>query len=152
LSQDFTTDLFADLTGLGVKYVAADIAGLIADVENNPATYGFQPGFVEPGVPGSGTDSACVAGLGASGWGQFCGLDPSAEHAHLRAADSETTSFWADDQHLSAAGQLIEANYERGLVYANFSTTPLPAALPLYATGLAALSLLGWRRKRKRAA
>jgi hypothetical protein len=32
------------------------------------------------------------------------------------------------------------------------STTPLPAALPLFATGLGALGLLGWRRKRKAAA
>jgi hypothetical protein len=31
-------------------------------------------------------------------------------------------------------------------------TTPLPAALPLFATGLGALGLLGWRRKRKQAA
>ena len=29
---------------------------------------------------------------------------------------------------------------------------PLPAALPLFATGLGALGLLGWRRKRKAAA
>ena len=29
------------------------------------------------------------------------------------------------------------------------SITPLPAALPLFATGLGALGLLGWRRKRK---
>jgi hypothetical protein len=29
------------------------------------------------------------------------------------------------------------------------SPTPLPAALPLFATGLGALGLLGWRRKRK---
>jgi hypothetical protein len=28
-------------------------------------------------------------------------------------------------------------------------TTPLPAALPLFGTGLGALGLLGWRRKRK---
>ena len=27
--------------------------------------------------------------------------------------------------------------------------TPLPTTLPLFATGLGALSLLGWRRKRK---
>jgi len=33
----------------------------------------------------------------------------------------------------------------------NFST-PLPAALPLFATGLGALGLIGWRRKRKQAA
>jgi hypothetical protein len=30
--------------------------------------------------------------------------------------------------------------------------TPLPAALPLFATGLGVMSLLGWRRKRKNAA
>jgi hypothetical protein len=30
--------------------------------------------------------------------------------------------------------------------------TPLPAALPLFATGLGALGLFGWRRKRKQAA
>jgi hypothetical protein len=30
--------------------------------------------------------------------------------------------------------------------------TPVPAALPLFATGLGALGLLGWRRKRKQAA
>jgi len=32
------------------------------------------------------------------------------------------------------------------------ATTPLPAALPLFVTGLGALGLLGWRRKRKAAA
>jgi hypothetical protein len=32
------------------------------------------------------------------------------------------------------------------------SATPLPAALPLFTTGLGALGLLGWRRKRKSAA
>src|ERR1039458_8728862 len=32
------------------------------------------------------------------------------------------------------------------------TTTPLPAALPLFASGLGALGLLGWRRKRKAAA
>jgi hypothetical protein len=31
------------------------------------------------------------------------------------------------------------------------TVTPLPAALPLFATGLGALGLLGWRRKRKQA-
>jgi hypothetical protein len=32
------------------------------------------------------------------------------------------------------------------------TTTPLPAALPLFATGLGVLGLLGWRGKRKAAA
>ena len=29
------------------------------------------------------------------------------------------------------------------------TATPLPAALPLFATGIGGLGLLGWRRKRK---
>jgi len=32
------------------------------------------------------------------------------------------------------------------------NSTPLPAALPLFGTGLGALGLIGWRRKRKQAA
>jgi hypothetical protein len=31
---------------------------------------------------------------------------------------------------------------------ATFSQVPLPAALPLFASGLAGLGLLGWRRKK----
>ena len=35
------------------------------------------------------------------------------------------------------------------LVFTPVSQVPLPAALPLFATGLGVLGLLGWRRKRK---
>jgi hypothetical protein len=38
-----------------------------------------------------------------------------------------------------------------GVEQVSVSATPLPAALPLFATGLGALGLLGWRRKRKAA-
>jgi len=38
-----------------------------------------------------------------------------------------------------------------GTFAAATSATPLPAALPLFATGLGALGLFGWRRKRKNA-
>lgn len=37
------------------------------------------------------------------------------------------------------------------LALTSTDTVPLPAALPLFATGLAALGLFGWRRKRKQA-
>ena len=36
-----------------------------------------------------------------------------------------------------------------GLTFTPVSAVPLPAALPLFATGLGVLGLLGWRRKRK---
>jgi hypothetical protein len=38
------------------------------------------------------------------------------------------------------------------ITFIEVTSTPLPAALPLFATGLAALGLLGWRRTRKSAA
>ena len=44
-------------------------------------------------------------------------------------------------------------NYDAGVAVGTWdvtiSETPLPAALPLFATGLGALGLLGWRRRRK---
>ena len=36
------------------------------------------------------------------------------------------------------------------LIGTNLSTTPIPPAFPLFASGLGALGLLGWRRKRKK--
>jgi hypothetical protein len=35
------------------------------------------------------------------------------------------------------------------IVFSQVTTTPLPTSLPLFATALGALGLLGWRRKRK---
>jgi hypothetical protein len=45
----------------------------------------------------------------------------------------------------------IAASSGVGSLSPEVSATPLPAALPLYATGLGALALLRWRKKRKAA-
>ena len=39
--------------------------------------------------------------------------------------------------------------FSQGITNGAAAATPLPAALPLFASGLGALGLLGWRRKRK---
>jgi hypothetical protein len=49
-------------------------------------------------------------------------------------------------------GNTISAQADIQSITINTATTPLPAALPLFASGLGALGLLGWRRKRKAAA
>jgi len=49
---------------------------------------------------------------------------------------------------LSDTGQ---AAFEYGSSLAGAPATPLPAAFPLFASGLGALGLLGWRKKRKAA-
>jgi MYXO-CTERM domain-containing protein len=41
------------------------------------------------------------------------------------------------------------SRFQLTLVARPVSSTPLPDALPLFATGLAALALFGWRRKRR---
>ena len=50
-------------------------------------------------------------------------------------------------------GDTVSTTGFSGSVTYNFSpvvaAVPLPGALPLFATGLGALGLLGWRRKRK---
>ncbi|MGH9562044.1 MAG: PEP-CTERM sorting domain-containing protein [Terracidiphilus sp.] len=51
----------------------------------------------------------------------------------------------------SSTGRLFGANVTGGSLM-SVPSTPLPAALPLFASGLGALGLLGWRRKRKAAA
>jgi hypothetical protein len=48
----------------------------------------------------------------------------------------------------AAYGQGFEA-VTAGQDAGYYAATPLPAALPLFATGLGAMGLLGWRRKRK---
>jgi hypothetical protein len=44
------------------------------------------------------------------------------------------------------------SNFPTGEIRGFLAPVPLPAALPLFATGLGALGLLSWRRKRKSAA
>jgi hypothetical protein len=42
-----------------------------------------------------------------------------------------------------------DANFDAFFTSDNLTATPLPPALPLFATGFGSLGLLGWRRKRK---
>jgi hypothetical protein len=49
-------------------------------------------------------------------------------------------------------GRMYAGNFVVTEFALDAQATPLPAALPLFATGLGALGLLGWRRKRKQAA
>jgi phospholipase/lecithinase/hemolysin len=151
LAMYYTSTLFSDLDTAGVDFIAANILGLVQTVQADPSAYGLLTDA--PGIAGdSNTPSACVAGAGATGWGQRCAntTTPSTEYAHLRDADAEQTSLYSDDEHFSSAGQLIEANYVIGLI--DESETPLPPTLPLFASALGALGLLGWRGKRKKTA
>jgi hypothetical protein len=53
------------------------------------------------------------------------------------------------DQHQSEISVLNVADWQYIFGEMTVSETPLPTTLPLFATGLGAIGLLGWRRKRK---
>lgn len=144
LASFYNATLVSDLAAAGIKVALADIHSLVVNVEANPTTYGFTAATVMPGVPGSGTGSACVAGTGASGWGQFCGntTKSNPNFAHLRSANSETTSFFSDDQHFSAAGQQIEADY----VFDLLSGVPEPSTWAMMLLGFAGIGVMAYRR------
>jgi len=75
--------------------------------------------------------------------GSFTGLPT----LNIVATLTETGGFQDIGQYFGVAASDIQV-----LSFADVSTTPLPATLPLFATGLGAMGLLGWRRKRKAAA
>ena len=66
------------------------------------------------------------------------------------AATSGILKFFYWDSNASDNTQSVAAI--TAIVSAPSFETPLPAALPLFASGLGVMGLLGWRRKRKKAA
>jgi hypothetical protein len=66
----------------------------------------------------------------------------------ISGLDASRVSFTADSISLNLQGVTV-SDPNRWTLTVAVSETPLPAALPLFATGLGALGLLGWRRKRK---
>ena len=70
--------------------------------------------------------------------------------AKLDGSIQAQTFFFFPDAVGSIGTGTITTTYSDSLLLA--STVPLPSTSPLFATGLGALGLLGWRRKRKLAA
>jgi|SRR5665213_1221620 len=147
LSDFYNSTLMSDLATAGITVTLANIQSLVSTVEANPTAYGFTTATVGPGVPGITTGSACVAGSGATGWGQFCGNTTTAHSnfAHLRTSDSEQTSFFSDDEHFSAAGQQIEANY----VFSLLGGVPEPSTWAMMILGFSGIGFMAYRRNSK---
>jgi len=128
----YNQTLWSDLHAAGVPFIPADIKPMVDTVIANPTAFGFTAATVLPGVVGPSTGSACVTPIGApattSGWGSTCAntTTPSSSFAYLRSANSEQTSFFSDNEHLSAAGQKIEADYFYSLIVAPSQISFLP--------------------------
>jgi GDSL-like Lipase/Acylhydrolase len=132
LEDSYSKQLFIDLDTAGVRYVKSDINGMLktiqADLAAGQPVFGLDPNEAERGIQGTATESALVepdTTVTFKGWGLWGANtttqeDPSVplnqQYAYLRSADAEQKSLFSDDQHLSAAGQFIQANYDYGLL------------------------------------
>jgi outer membrane lipase/esterase len=103
--------LWNDLAARGVNFIPADVNAVRLAIRDNPAAFGFE--FIDTALG----HTACTkpAGIG-SAWGLLCSANPGAPSQLIPGADQ--TRLFADDQHLSAAGQKIMADYFYSLVVA----------------------------------
>jgi outer membrane lipase/esterase len=113
----YDSTVWSGLAASGVSFVPADLNGVFRAIQQNPAQFGVTLGV---GVPGPNTPSACVAPAGVTtAWGVLCAPVPTGSGtATLATPNAEQTRLFADDLHLSAAGQQIVADYYRELLLA----------------------------------
>jgi hypothetical protein len=103
--------------------------------------------------------SGNVFEIANSGTGNFVGFDPTDRNirvfsTYVSGSDLGTSTLTWNGEDFASLGitpGTYEWTYGTGgdTFTIEIGTTPLPAALPLFATGLGGLGLLGWRRKRK---
>jgi hypothetical protein len=117
---------------------SATFTGNVNILDPNGVTISDRLRWIDPNNSFSSCDS--TSGLAACATHMiFYSLD---DVAHTFGATTNSVTENAD-----GTFQFVTANGVN--TYDGVSQVPLPAALPLFATGLGALGLLGWRRKRK---
>lgn len=117
----YNDTVWSGLAANGVNFIPADINAVYTAIFANPASFGFQ--FVS----NSGTGPACTQPAGiTSGWATLC--SPTSPISTLVSPDAAQTHLFADNIHLTTAGQQIVADYEYSLVVAPSQISFLPEA------------------------
>lgn len=136
----FTSILPYNLTTLDIRYDRSDLGPTNMEIAINVNNAGFTTIFSDASVSASSEEHA--------------GIDLSA-YTGVTSAVFRLVAFGAT---LSSTGANLgtfdiehTASFDgaNGLVVSGTAITPIPAALPLFASGVGALGLLGWRRKRQ---
>jgi outer membrane lipase/esterase len=108
-ARAYTQALWSGLAGKGVNFIPADFNAVMAGVLASPSSFGFQ--FV------SNTQPGCFPGGFPTAFSLLCLADVNAR-VHLKQPDAGQTHLFADDDHLGAAGQKIQADYYYSLIVA----------------------------------
>jgi len=106
----YSQALWSDLAASGVNFVPADYNAVRLAIAATPSAFGFQ--FIDT------TNVACTQPAGVTtAWALLCSSNPAAP-SHLVSPNAEQIYLFADDQHLTTAGQTILADYEYSLIVA----------------------------------
>lgn len=117
----YNDTVWSGLAANGVNFIPADINAVYTAIFANPASFGFQ--FIS----NTGTGPACTQPAGiTSGWATLC--SPTSPISTLVSPDAAQTHLFADNIHLTTAGQQIVADYEYSLVVAPSQISFLPEA------------------------
>src|SRR5262249_48695555 len=166
-----TTVTFTEGTNGIVQAVNGATVASDGEVSFRPfgVTFDTTDGIILPALATPWTKSAL-----STGWTNVGGNTWVLPAVNENEPTSESVGIWTNPTPLAAANLgLVTLNQSNGITLSdliNFTNTasgamitfssdptliaivPVPAALPLFATGLGALGLFGWRRKRKAAA
>ena len=105
----YSQALWSGLAAKGVNFIPADFNAVMVAVLASPSSFGFP--FVGT------TQTACTNGGFATAFALLCLSDVSAP-VHLKQPDAGQTHLFADDEHLAAEGQRIQAGYYYSLLVA----------------------------------
>lgn len=108
----YTQTLWWGLASAGINFIPADFNAVRLAIAANPAAFGFE--FIGTGAG----QTACTKPAGInSAWSLLCSSSPGAP-SQLAAPNADQTRLFADDTHMTTAGQKIEADYYYSLIVA----------------------------------
>jgi outer membrane lipase/esterase len=117
---DYSRALWSALSASGVNFIPADWNAVRLAIAADRSAFGFQ--FIGTAAG----QFACTQPAGiTTAWALLCSSDPAAPST-LVSPDAEWTRLFADDQHMTTAGQKIQADYYYGLVVAPSQISFLP--------------------------
>ena len=117
---DYSLALWSALAGAGVNFIPADWNSVRVAIAASPSTFGFQ--FIGNGA----AQTACIRPAGiTTAWALLCSSNPGAPSTFV-TPDADRTHLFADDEHMTTAGQKIQADYYYSLIVAPSQISFLP--------------------------
>jgi hypothetical protein len=102
--------------------------------------------FTSSSLTASNFDEICVVSCGTGNFGNV--ISPTANPNFSSSGSLITLGVVTVGQYANGSATSYFDNLDMDITYTP-NPTPVPAALPLFASGLGAMGLFGWRRKRK---